>query len=259
MAARVSKWRLSLQLKELLNLQRPPCHSSLMNRPFEVIHQVDPNADRRAPFSLRRQLDLSRPLQPAVDIVPELASVVDHRNMMPRIQRVQFFAVDQRLRLPGVRETVETPLPADKPGLQQKSGLGAILLHVEEALFGAAAAVRLENNLPRERLRTCQGMHLNKNRVICTIELDGLTERGVDDARLSQNFRGVAANAIQPVKGPDLLRRRLSGGRCSDNERCSQLHSSTGAVCSAEVTPGRSSMSLMFRKWISDPSDSRHK
>ena len=43
------------------------------------------------------------------------------------------------------------------------------------------------------------------------------------------------------------------------SRRSSRPNSTTGAVCSGVVMPGGSSRMRMLRKWISAPSDSRHR
>lgn len=138
----------------------------------------------------------------AVDIVPELATVVDGRHVIPRAQRVQALPIDQRLLgIAAVHVTVEIPSAVDDADLEQHAVVAAVLLQMKPALR-RFPSVRTEDRLPRERRRSRERVDVDEDRSVCAIEFDRLADRRVDNSRMSQNGRLVAADSIESIEGP---------------------------------------------------------
>src|SRR5262245_63372674 len=105
-----------------------------MDRALEVVDAVDAHANRRAARLLRRESNQRRALLHAVDVVPELAAVVDCGDVIPRAERMEPLAVDQRLlRFAAVAVAVEVPLVARDANLEEIPILAAVFLQVEPA------------------------------------------------------------------------------------------------------------------------------
>ena len=116
---------------------------------------------------------------------------------------MEALAVHQRLlRLAAVAVAVEVPAVVDDTDFEQQSILAAGLLQVEPALR-RPAAIGPKDRFPRERLGAGQRMHVDEQRIVHAVELDGLANGRVDDAWIAQHGGGVAADPIETIEIPD--------------------------------------------------------
>jgi hypothetical protein len=85
---------------------------------------------------------------------------------------------------------------------------------MEEALFGPAANVGPENDFPGPGFGACERMYVHEDGIVHAIKLNGLSERRVYDAWMSEQGGFMPANAIQPVELPNFgrLRAEIQGG-----------------------------------------------
>src|SRR5262245_58071099 len=185
-----------------------------MDRALEIVDPVETNTDRRAARPLRREVDVCRAFLDAVDVIPELAAVVDCRDVIPHAERMQTIAIEQRLaRVGTVDVTVQTPLPVDDTNLEQHAVVAAVLLQVEPSLLGSPA-IGAEDRLPRECLSAGQRMRVDEQRIVDTVEFDGHADWRLDDARVADDSGGMIAEAIEAIEFPRLAlseRRRGEG------------------------------------------------
>jgi len=66
------------------------------------------------------------------------------------------------------------------------------------------ASVWTEDGLPCERRRSGQRMDADDERIMDAVEGDRLADRRVDHPRVADDRRLVAADAIEPIEGPQL-------------------------------------------------------
>ena len=203
------------QLHELIGSQSSPGEARLSNRSFEIVDFVDPHAHRRMTRTFRLEVDRGFPLQLTVDEASELLPIVDHRDMMPHIQRVQEIAIHQRFVGSGrVDESIQTPLVANdadfkkKTGIRVSSGLGILFGQMKPALLGFSAALRTENGLKGKRFRAGEGMLGDEDSIVNSVELDGLPQRRLYNARMAKHRRCQAADFVDMIEYPNF---RMAG------------------------------------------------
>jgi hypothetical protein len=173
-----------------------------MNRALEVIDLVETDTDRRSARPLRRDTNLGRAFLHAVDVVPELAAVVDRRHVIPDAERMQTVAIEQCLTGVGtVDVAVQTPFSVDDADLEQHPVVAAVLLQVEPPLLGGAA-IGAEDRLPRERLGAGERMGVDEQRIVDTIELDRLADGRRDHVRVADDGGRMIAETIEAIERP---------------------------------------------------------
>jgi hypothetical protein len=188
-----------------------------------MIHQVHADADRCSARTLRRQTNLRGSLLHAVHVVSELAAIVDGSHVIPRAERMQLRAIDQRfLASRAVDVAVQAPPAVDDADFKQHPIVGICLLQMKPALL-RSAAVRAKDSFPREGLGAGERMHIDEQRVVHSVEFDRFACGCVDHARVAEDRGRVAADAIESVERPDLrvlavtFRALLIGGTwCGD-------------------------------------------
>jgi hypothetical protein len=75
------------------------------------------------------------------------------------------------------------------------------------------AAVGPEDRFPRKRVGARQRMVVNEQGIVFAVEFHGFADRCVDDSRLAENNRAVAADLVEAVECPDCRHQGLSPGR----------------------------------------------
>ena len=98
--------------------------------------------------------------------------------------------------------------------------------------------------------------NLCESRILRPTEIDFGLERWL--GRSQQAFVPWGRHFCKIVS-PNPPLKKLLMLRCNAFSFVYVIYSTSGAVCSSVVIPGGSSMIRMFRKWISAPSDSRHR
>src|SRR5262249_54856675 len=122
-------------------------------------------------------------------------------------------AVHQSARLPsGVRKAVQAPAATDDADLEEQPSLGVFagrcvaLREMKEPLLRPPIVVRPENNFPSKRFGASKRMDIDEDRVIDSIELHRLTGRRFDDTGMAEQFRGMAAEAVETIESPGFNR-----------------------------------------------------
>ena len=182
------------QLQEFFGRQSAPRKTGFADRPLEVIHFVDADADGRMSWAFRLKVNCGFALQFAVDVAPEFLPIVDHGDAVPDIQRVQLVAKQQRfIDRRRVHERIQAPLVVDHADLEQEAGvgifagLGILLGQMKPALLGRAAGLRAEDGFEGKSGGSGQRMFRDKQRVVDAVELDRLPQRRLDDVRVADN------------------------------------------------------------------------
>jgi hypothetical protein len=172
-----------------------------------------------------REVDRGFALQHPIDVAPEFFSIVNHRYVVPDVERMQEIPVQQRLIRRGrVDERIETPLVADHPDLEQETrfrilaSFGVLFGQMKPALLRSSTALRPKDGFEGEGFRAGQRMLRNKKRVIGAIELHGLAQGSLDDVRMADNGGPQAADFIEAIEGPDFGARRSPDNRTDQKE-----------------------------------------
>ena len=64
------------------------------------------------------------------------------------------------------------------------------------------ASVWSEDRFPRKRLGARQWMILDEQRIVLAVEFDGFADGCIDDSRLAENSRTMAADVLESVERP---------------------------------------------------------
>lgn len=213
------------QLQELLGGEGSLGKARLAYGPFEVIYLVNPNANGGMARPLRFKMDHGPPLHFSVYVAPEFLSIVDHRNVVPDIQRVKLVAKQESFVGGGrVQKRIQAPLIANHADLKQHprvrvlAGLGILFSQMKPALFRSPAALRAKYRLKRKDAGSGEGMFRDKERVIDPVELDRLSQRSLDHMRMAKNGNGLAADFIEALELPYLGTGRLSKTSLGQNQ-----------------------------------------
>src|SRR5262249_3548062 len=121
-------------------------------------------------------------------------------------------------------EAVKTPAIINDSDFEKQSrrcihsGLRVSFLQMKEALLRRSTAIGPEKDLPREGLCSSQRMDIDKQRVIDAVEFHRLSYSRVDDTRMPDNGRGMIADLVKAIEGPDLRRLRIGRSRRGGHE-----------------------------------------
>jgi hypothetical protein len=130
---------------------------------------------------------------------------------MPRLLVHQRLAGGARLIV-----AVEVPFGVNDTNLEQHPvvGIGAgariAFAQVEPPLL-RLPAIRSEDRFPCECRGARERMVVDQQRIVHAVERDGLADRRVDDLRLAEHRRLVAADVLQPIERPQDGVGRLAG------------------------------------------------
>src|SRR5262249_47747584 len=161
---------------KLSGRQCPPGHACRKNRALEIVTPVNARSDRACALALRCQGNLRRPFQIAIDVIPECASIVGRGRVMPDAERVQQRSVHQRLSdLARMRVAIEAPTSFANSNFKEQARVLSASLKMEEPLFRRSIRIRPEDYFPRESFGAREGVKIQKQGVLTTIELDRFT------------------------------------------------------------------------------------
>jgi len=102
-------------------------------------------------------------------------------------------------------EAIEAPLAIFDPGFEEHAIGGAVFLKVEEALFGLAVGVGLEDDFPSELSGTGERVDIEEEGIVDAVKLNGLADGGFDDLGMALDFDRVFAQFVEAVEDPELV------------------------------------------------------
>src|SRR6185295_3351341 len=103
-------------------------------------------------------------------------TIVNQRHVIPLASLMfEVFGIESALIFSGFDERIEEPLIAVKSNLKQDTVVLRVFLNVQPTLLGGAAGVGTENRLDRERRCRGDGISLNDQPVINTVEQHSLS------------------------------------------------------------------------------------